>query len=162
MYRPQRLNLVLSALTLASLCALFFGLPESLAQSQSQLVPLVTDQTPLALSNQYGVPQISAVNQSGDYAFIGNLNTAVYYRRAGASSPTLVLQMGDEAPGFPGSRNDLVSQITLNNSGVLLFRLDFAQASGVGQGAIFTFDGASLQQVVSAARRLDAVLSPLG
>lgn len=119
------------------------------AQSQSQLVPLVTDNTPLTLSNNFGAPLNSVVNQAGDYAFIGNGGSAVYYRSAAASSATMVLQMGDEVPGFTGSRNDILNQIRLNNSGLLAFRPDFFQANGIAQGAIFTFDGATLQQVIS-------------
>lgn len=155
MTRPRAVNFTLVtilslSLVVAILCIAFSSRGVD-AQSQSQLVPLVTDNTPLTLSNQFGAPQNSVVNQAGDYAFIGNGGSAVYYRSAAAASATMVLQMGDEVPGFAGSRNDILNQIRLNNSGLLAFRPDFFQLNGVGQGAIFTFDGAALQQVISGA-----------
>jgi len=103
------------------------------------------------LSNSFGVPQSAVVNQAGDYAFVGNGASAVFYRRAGAGAPGRVMQMGDEVPGFPGSRNDITNTLRLNNSGLIAFRPDFFQANGVGQGAIFTFDGTSLHQIISGA-----------
>src|SRR5262245_49964587 len=120
------------------------------AQSQTQLVPLVTDQTPLALPNVFGVPRQGAlVNQSGDYAFSGNGSLAVFYRRAGTGAPVRVMQAGDEVPGFPGSSADVMQRINLNNSGLLAFHMDFFQSNGVGQGIIFTFNGTSLQRIVA-------------
>jgi hypothetical protein len=96
------------------------------AQSQNQLVPLVTDQTPLSLSNLFGVPVQGVVNQSGNYAFIGNGASGLYYRAAGAATATPVLLMGDEVPGFPGSLNDVLNpSIRLNNSNVVAWRADF-------------------------------------
>jgi hypothetical protein len=121
------------------------------AQSQNQLVPLVTDQTPLSLSNSFGATVQAVVNQTGDYAFIGNGASGLYYRAAGAGAPTPVLLMGEEVPGFPGSRNDILNPfIRINNSGVVAWRADFFQANGLGQGAVFTYDG-SIHQIVSGA-----------
>jgi hypothetical protein len=125
--------------------------PKVEAQAQAQLVPLVTDQTPLGLSSSFGVPLSAVVNQAGDYAFVGNGASAVFYRRAGTAASVRVMQMGDEVPGFPGSRNDITNTLRLNNSGLIAFRPDFFQANGTGQGAIFTFDGTSLQLLVSGA-----------
>ena len=90
------------------------------AQTQTQLVPLVTDQTLLALPNVFGVPQQGAVvNQSGDYAFSGNGSLAMFYRRAAVGTTVRVMQAGDEVPGFPGSSADLMQRQLLNNSGLL-------------------------------------------
>jgi hypothetical protein len=41
--------------------------------------------------------------------------------------------------------------LRLNNSGVMVFRPDIFQTSGVIQGAIFKFDGTTLTQLVSGA-----------
>jgi hypothetical protein len=140
-------------LVLLSLSTAFPGLtPKVDAQAQTQLVPLVTDQTPLALSNLFGATAQGAVNQAGDYAFVGSGQSALFYRRAGAGAAVRVIQMDDEVPGFPGSRNDIILlQMRLNNSGLLAFRLDFFQANGLGQGVIFTFDGTTLTKIVSGA-----------
>src|SRR5262245_37596806 len=144
-----RVPLTLGIISVALLTVGFFSFSQKAgATSQNQLVPLVTDQTPLALSNEFGVPQQSTLNQSGDYAFIGNAGTGLYYRAAGAPSITPVLLMGQEVPGFPGSKNDILNPaITVNNSGVLAWRADFFTANGLGQGAIFTFDGTNMTQI---------------
>lgn len=119
------------------------------AQGQTQLVPLVTDQTPLALSSSFGVPVSAIVNQDGDYAFLGTVGSAVFFRRAGAAAPVRVMQTGDEVPGFPGSRVDFFQTLGLNNSGLLAFNSVFYQANGVRQAIILTFDGTSLQRIVT-------------
>jgi hypothetical protein len=123
--------------------------PKVDAQASSQLVPLVTDQTPMALSNSLGVPTAPVVNQAGDYAFIGNGGSAVFYRSAGSGAPVRVIQMGDEVPGFPGSRADIMLNLRLNNAGLIAFGVDFFQANGIGQRIIFTFDGTTLQRIVA-------------
>lgn len=125
--------------------------PTARAQEPTQLVPLTTDQTPVPVSNQFGVALNSFVNQAGDHLFLGRGSSALFSRPAGASAPTRVFQMGDEVPGFAGSRSDLIFNPRLNNAGLIAFRLDFFEANGVAQGVIFTFDGTSLQQIVSGA-----------
>jgi hypothetical protein len=40
------------------------------ANAQSQPVPLVTDKTPLALSERFGYPSDDAINQAGDFVFV--------------------------------------------------------------------------------------------
>ena len=65
-------------------CLLFF-IPNSFGQT-SQLVPLVTDQTPMGLSPDFGVPATRVVNQSGDYAFVGEGNSAIFFLSHTASS----------------------------------------------------------------------------
>src|SRR5437762_13062053 len=105
MFRPRTLSLApgLTIVTSLFLCDQFLGSQTTIAASQTQLVPLLTNQTALPLSNVFGVPPQGTVNQSGDYAFIGNGGSGLYYRGAGAAAPTPVLLMGDEVPGFPGS-----------------------------------------------------------
>jgi hypothetical protein len=61
-----------------------------IASAQSQLVPLVTDKTPLALSDRLGYVYDDDVNQAGDFAFIGNSGSALFLRRVGASSPARI------------------------------------------------------------------------
>ena len=110
--------------------------------AQARLVPLVTDQIPLPLSNALGVPGFEVVNQRGDYAFVGGPNdSAIFLRRAGASPPVRVFQMGEEVPGFPGSRADLIYPLMLNYSGLLAFRVEFALITGEIQSVILTYDG---------------------
>jgi hypothetical protein len=57
--------------------------------------------------------------------------------------------MTDEVPGYPGSRADLMQQVRLNNSGLIVFKIDFAQANGVLQGILFSFDGTTLERLVA-------------
>jgi hypothetical protein len=154
MLRPCTLRFKLATAAVALVSIFLGGLisritPKVDAQAQTQLVPLVTDQTPLALSNQFGVAIQPVVNQSGDYAFLGRGSSALFFRPAGASVPERVFQMGDEVPGFPGSRADIIRPMRLNSSGLLAFQVDFFQSSGVGQGIIFTFDGTSLHRIVA-------------
>jgi len=148
-------------LVLLFLTGAFPGLTTKVeAQGQTQLVPLVTDQTPLALSSFFGIPvpfsnpgggaQTGVVNQAGDYAFIGNGGSAIFFRSAGAAAPVRVMQTGDEVPGFPGSRVNFVhSPPALNNSGLLAFSSVFFEANAVRHSMIFIFDGTSLQRIVA-------------
>lgn len=47
--------------------------------AQSRLVPLVTDQTPLPLSDTFRVPAAEVVNQHGDHAFVGGPNNSALF-----------------------------------------------------------------------------------
>jgi hypothetical protein len=119
------------------------------AAAQRQLVPLVTDNTPLPLSNKLGITGPAVLNQGGDYAFIGNGSSALFLRRAGTSTLVPVWQMTDEVPGYPGSRSDIFGgSPKLNNSGLLAFALDFGPITGAMQHVILTFDGTSYKKVV--------------
>src|SRR6185503_9757609 len=120
------------------------------AQAPTQLAPLVTDQTPMALSNQFGAPQQSVINQNGEYAFLGTSASAMFVRRSGMGIQR-IFQMNDEVPGFPGSLADISQSIRINNSGVVVFHIDFSKADGKFQGAILKFDGTSLTPVVTGA-----------
>ena len=66
------------------------------AQGSISLVTLATDQSPLNLSNRFGVPVSSVVNQGGDFAFVGEGGSALFLRRAGASPAVRLLQFGDD------------------------------------------------------------------
>src|SRR6185436_728759 len=118
------------------------------AQAPTQLAPLVTDQTPMALSNQFGAAFTSQVNQNGDYAFIGTAATAVFLRRSGMGLQR-VFQMNDEVPGFPGSLADISQFLRINSSGSIVFNTDFSRAEGTFSGALLKFDGTSLTTVVT-------------
>src|SRR5882672_12950988 len=87
----------------AAVIALFFCSPAH-AQGGVPLVTVATDQSPLNLSNQFGVPKGTAINQAGDFAFVGNGDSALFLRAAGAAAATRLLQIDDEVPGFPGSQ----------------------------------------------------------
>jgi hypothetical protein len=75
------------------------------------------DQSSLNLSDEFGVPTATAVNQAGDFAFVGNGGTALFSRPAGASGATRLLQIDDAAPGFPGSEIlSVLPEISLNSA----------------------------------------------
>src|ERR1700682_2969384 len=98
--------------------------PPAHAQGGVPLVTVATDQSPLNLSNQFGIPAGSAINQAGDFAFVGNGDNALFFRASGASAATRLLQIGDEVPGFPGSQVSSFSPIVgLNSSKVLVFEV---------------------------------------
>ena len=56
------------------------------AQGGVPLVTVATDQTPLPLSEQFGIPAGSAIDQAGDFAFVGNGGNALFFRLAGSST----------------------------------------------------------------------------
>ena len=112
---------------LANSCILLVGLillfsASAHAQGGVPLVTVATDQSSLNLSNQFGVPAGTAINQTGDFAFVGNGDTALFLRAAGASAATRLLQIDDEAPGFPGSQIlTFLPELGINSSRSLLF-----------------------------------------
>jgi hypothetical protein len=120
---------------------------------ESQLVPLVTNLTPMALSSNSDEPNASMINQAGDYAFHGPpylspAESALFLRRAGAPAPMYVIQAGDEMPGFPGSRVDIINTMSLNNTGLLAFSVTGGMPDGGSQAIIATFDGTSIHKIV--------------
>ena len=120
------------------------------AQGGVPLITVATDQSPLNLSNQFGIPAATAINQAGDFAFVGNGESALFLRLAGASSATRVLQIYDEAPGFPGSQIDSIfPRISLNSSHVLLFEAGFTGADHLLHSALLTYDGANYHTLVT-------------
>ena len=129
-----------------------FGLPPgALAQGQSQLVPLVTEQTPLALSNKFAATALGygVVNQAGVY--VVSYADASFYRPAGATTLVRVIQAGDELPGNPGTRAAQFSPGTggfrLNSSGLMALQVTYSTATGLTQTAILTFDGTTLRTI---------------
>lgn len=122
------------------------------AQGSVPLVTVATDQTPLNLSNQFGVPVNSAVNQNGDFAFVGSGETALFLRLAGASAATRLLQIDDEAPGFSGSKIlTFLPEISLNSASprVLLFGVRFTGADHFTHAALLTYDGTNYHTVAT-------------
>ena len=108
----------------------------------SQLVPLVTNLDPLPVSTKYDIASIGGVlNQSGDYLFANS--TGLFLRRAGASTATRVWQMGMSAPGYPGSRSDIISTPRINSSGLVAFRIELAMTTGEIHGTVITWDGST-------------------
>ena len=89
--------------------------------AQSRLVPILTDQTPLALSNMFGKVELSTVNQAGDFAFLGRGGTALFLRRANASEPVRIMQAGDPVPGIPNSAVSGFLNPRLDNTELLIF-----------------------------------------
>jgi hypothetical protein len=131
--------------------ALFVPSPAH-AQGGVPLVTVATDQSPLNLSNQFGIPAGSAINQAGDLAFVGNGDTALFFRAAGASAPTRLLQIEDQVPGFPDRKIRLFSPlVALNAAKLLLFEVVFTSSDDELGEALLTYDGANYHTVVSSA-----------
>jgi hypothetical protein len=120
------------------------------AQGGIPLVTVATDQSTLGLSNQFGVPASSAINQAGDFAFVGNGGTALFFRPAGASSAARLLQIDDEIPGLPGRKvASIFPQLGINSSRTLLFGVGFDGAIDSGHSALLTYDGTTFHTVVT-------------
>src|SRR5260370_41718435 len=137
-----------SCITLVGLVLMFSSWAH--AQGGVPLVAVATDQSSLNLSNQFGVPAGSAINQAGDFAFVGNGNSALFFRPAGASAPTRLLQIEDQVPGFPDSQIRLFSPlVALNATKLLLFEVIFTSSDGTTREALLTYDGANYRVVVS-------------
>jgi len=91
-----------------------------------------------------GLPAATAINQSGDFAFIGNGSNALFFRASGASSTTLLLQMGDQVPGFAGvSFYRFLPVWASTQQDLLLFGVNFNLPDGLPHAAILTYDGSS-------------------
>lgn len=153
---PSRFqNLFTSACRMICMClvaggfALFLCSPAN-AQGGVPLITVATDQTPLPLSDQFGIPAGSAINQAGDFAFVGNGGNALFFRPAGSSMATRLLQAGDEIPGITGSRvSSFSSVVGLNSSKILLFGAAFSLSGEVPREALLTYDGMNYHVVVS-------------
>lgn len=139
----------------AILCILLLGLVLTLsstghAQGEVPLVTVATDQSPLNLSNQFGVPAGTAINQNGDFAFVGNGDTALFFRAAGASAATRLLQIDDEVPGFPGSQIlILLPGVAINSSRSVLFGVRFTGGDHLPHAALIIYDGTNFHTVVT-------------
>lgn len=121
--------------------------------SAAELIPVISDQAALDLPTTFGswgplFGVTSDVNQAGDYVFATRGQSAVFLRPANAAAPVRLLQQGDEIPGYPGSRLDIVSGMRINNSGLAVFRLVFSLSTGENQGGILAYDGSGISTVV--------------
>ena len=127
---------------------LFLAFAPGRALGQGQLVPIVTNDTPLSLPDQFGQQSTVARNQAGDVAVLDAAGSAVHLKTNGAPAWTRVVQAGDEVPGLPGSRIHAVVALQINASGLLAMGVELNLASGEPQSAILFYNGASLVNVV--------------
>jgi len=151
--RTSRLDAYLRSLTNSCILLMGFALMFSStahAQGGVPLVTVATDQSSLNLSNQFGAPAGTAINQAGDFAFVGNGDTALFLRAAGASAATRLLQIDDEVPGFPGSQIlTILPELGLNASRSLLFGVRFNGGDHLPHAALLTYDGTNYHTVVT-------------
>src|ERR1700730_2784091 len=153
--RTFRLDAILRRLTYSCipLVALVLWFTSSAhAQGGVPLVTVATDQSPLNLSNQFGVPAGSAINQAGDFAFVGNGNNALFLRAAGSSTATRLLQVGDEIhlPALAGRQVlSFLPFVGLNSSKTLFFDALLSTPDGEFQESLLTRDGTNYHIVAS-------------
>jgi hypothetical protein len=151
--RTSRLDAFLRRL--ANSCILLMGLvllSSSAAHAQGgvPLVTVATDQSSLNLSNQFGIPAGTAINQAGDFAFVGNGDTALFLRAAGASTATRLLQIDDELPGFPGPQIlSFLPELAINSSRKLFFGVTTRGGDNEFHSALLIYDGTNYHTVVS-------------
>jgi Tol biopolymer transport system component len=102
-------------------------------------------------SNLFGVLSgFVDVNQSGDFAYFGAGQSAVFLRRASDGLTTRLYQMSDPMPGLPGTtRGELLSgSPRINNSGKVAFATDYI-ANATFQRVILVYDGSSLTPIIN-------------
>jgi hypothetical protein len=130
--------------------ALLLGSPAHAQGGVPLVTTVATDQSSLNLSNQFGVPTGTAINQAGDFAFIGNGDSALFFRPSGASTATRILQVGDTVSGFPASQILSFSPtIRLNSTKLLFFAVIFSLQDGLVHEALLTYDGTNYHTVAS-------------
>jgi VCBS repeat-containing protein len=119
------------------------------AQGGVPLKTVVTDQTQLNLSGSFGTPAATAIDQKGDFAFVGEGNSALFVRAAGASSVTWLLQNGDAVPGISGSViTSFVPAIFESQAGVL-FAVNFSLADGSTHQALLVWSSGATYATVA-------------
>ena len=98
----------------------------------------------MGLSHNFGIPGTRAINQAGDYAFLGEGGRAVFllsHTAASGSTPTRILQFGDEVPGFPGSKLINFGNVQLNDNGLLAIQAGASLSNGQSLSIIFSYNG---------------------
>jgi hypothetical protein len=119
-----------------------------LAHAQ-QLVPLVTDKTPMAVSDSFAQPGPRVMNQAGDYAFLSGAMDAVYLRMAGAAAPIRVFQVGQAVPDPPDSRGVQITVLRINDAGSLAFAMELSLLDGQVTSGVFVYEGGVLRRIAS-------------
>jgi hypothetical protein len=120
------------------------------AQGGVPLVTVATDQSSLSVPTTFGVPAATTINEAGDFAFIGNGDSGLFFRAAGATSATLLLQHGDAVPGFPGSLIVAFrSGLALNSTKSIIFGVIYNLPDGLNHAAVLTYDGSTYRKVAS-------------
>jgi hypothetical protein len=96
------------------------------------------------LSNHFGVPAGSAIDQAGDFAFVGDRLGALFLRPSGATAVTRLLQTGDQLPGFPGSHIDTIgANVAMNSSAQIVFMANYTLPDGRKHVAVMFYDSVS-------------------
>jgi hypothetical protein len=131
-----------------AIAALSVALTPRAVSAQSQLVPLVTSDSALALPTTFGTQSRVVRNEAGDVAVLDTLGTAVHLKTNGAPAWARVVQAGDEIPGLAGSRISAILSVQINSVGLVAMTVELNLASGELQSAVLTYNGASVVNVV--------------
>ena len=115
---------------------------------------VVTDQSPLTLSKNFGPPLATAVDQAGNFFFVGRDGGALFSRPAGQAVVSL-LQIGDQVVGIPGSQVSGFSPIIFASQAGVLFNVSFALSDGFQHSALLTCSSAGACKAI--AKDQDAV-----
>lgn len=134
---------------LTSLVAVALSSVATRAQGTVPLKTVVTDQMQLSLSNSFGTPSATAIDQKGDFAFIGEGNSGLFMRASGATSVTRLLQNGDAVPNIAGSTiTSFVPTIYESQAGVL-FAVNYVLADGVPHQGIFVWSSGTTYTTIA-------------
>jgi hypothetical protein len=137
-----------SCLAAVGLVLLFCGAAH--AQGGVPFVTVATDQSPLPVPNQYSIPMLAVVNQNSDFAFIGGGSSGLFFRASGATSSTLLLQLGDPIPGLPGSLITSFSPIlAMNSSRSITFGVNYSLPDGLPRAAVLVYSGSAFSIVAN-------------
>ncbi len=112
----------------------------------TEFTALVTDRSPLALSDRFGPPSLSRLTDQGDIYL--NAGSTALFRWTASAGLTRLLQGSDPHPGFPGTVCDVVgSGLVANSLGHTAMINYFAQRGVRGPRGIFVYDGARFTPV---------------
>jgi hypothetical protein len=132
------------------------------AQGSVPLKTVVTDQTPLNLSNQFGVPSAQTVDSAGNFAFIGDGNSALFYRAVAAPSATRLLQIGDQVPGIQSSQIVLFSPLIFASQAGVLFGVSFDLPDGAPHQAVLAWNNGTYATVATDTTIAPGTVLPYG
>jgi len=123
--------------------------PAPLGPGSRRLTRLVTDQSLPGLPTNLARPSSTLMNEAGDYLYIaGRGGNALFFRRAGASAATRLLQAGDPVPGIAGSSIDyVVAPAGITPAGGVRVEVEFYRGRGI-EDAILAFEDGQWRTVV--------------
>ena len=143
----RRLPNVSSILTLCAVIALVVAPIPQISAAKPTATAVVTDQTNLKLSNQFGPPNQFILTNAGDVLFTSGSNTALFRWSGGVN--TRLLQTADSHPGFANSTIEdfVAANLVVNALGHAAMTNLFVQKGVRPTRGVFVYDGTNFEKV---------------